>query len=367
MPDALRAALERRLERLWYGEASGDGPSVGPGAACGSPPGSAPGLADTLLLALFSPLATLVERGARRRRAAIERLPRPTRPAVVVVGNLVAGGTGKTPATIELARTLAARGWRVGIVARGYRARRDDARLVGADADAAEHGDEPVLLARATGLPVAAGRRRGDALALLAATHPALDVVLSDDGLQHASLPRTLEIAVFDARGAGNGRLLPAGPLREPLARARSLDALLLVGTDRRPCDTPAPAFRVDLHPARWRAVTGERAMTCEAFSEFARGQTAVALAGIARPGRFFDTLAALAISARALPLADHARLDAALLAGLDARLVLMTDKDAVKCRAFADERCWALELAARIDPAFVVWLEERLRGQPPA
>jgi tetraacyldisaccharide 4'-kinase len=283
---------------------------------------------------------------------------------VVVIGNLVVGGTGKTPATIALARTLAERGWRVAALAGGYRAARHDARPVAPGDDAAEHGDEAVLLAQATGLPVAAGRRRGEALALLEALRPAPEVVISDDGLQHPGLPRTLEVAVFDARGAGNGRLLPAGPLREPLAHAASMDALLLNGDAAAPLQGP-PCFRFCVEPTGFRALRDGRRLAPEAFASLAAGRPVAALAGIGQPARFFGTLRALGLSPAEHPLPDHARIDAGLLAALTEPLVVMTTKDAVKCAAIADDRCWALEVSARIDPAFYDWIEERLRGQP--
>ena len=344
---ALRTALERHLERLWYDPK--------------------PGLAERLARVLLAPASALAGRVARQRRAAIAGRPRPTGPPVVVIGNLVVGGTGKTPAVIALANAMTARGWRVGLLCGGYRARRQDARMVSAVSDADEHGDEAVLLARATRLPVAAGKHRDQALIVLKREYPGLQVVLSDDGMQHAPLARTLEVAVFDARGAGNGRMLPGGPLREPLAHAGSVDAIPLSGTDRMPCETPVPRFRVDLEPLAWRALLGAQTMSLTDFARHARSTPAVALAGISRPRRFFDLLARLGVDARPLPLGDHARLDADFLAGIDAPLVLMTTKDAVKCAAFADDRCWALETGARLDPAFVDWLEERLRGQPPA
>ncbi len=346
MSERLRAAIERRLLRLWFGD-----------------PRAAGNRGLSLLLA---PLQALVRRAAIARRRAIETAVPPARPRVVVVGNLVVGGTGKTPATIALARALSARGWRVGLLASGYRARRTEARLVPADGDPDELGDEAILLAAATALPVAAGRRRDEALRLLCGHHPELDVVLSDDGLQHPHLPRHLEIAVFDDRGAGNGRLLPAGPLREPLEHAGRMHALLLNGQARAPLPGP-PAFRFGVEPAGLRALRDGRALDAAAFVREAGGRRVAAIAGIAQPRRFFDALRTLGIGADERALPDHARIDAATLAAIDAPLVVMTSKDAVKCRRFADARCWALEVEARLDPAFVDWLEERLRGHPTA
>ena len=341
--ESLRAALERRLLALWFPQ---DTRRVQPAAG------------------LLAPLSALTARVARQRRAQVHRLPPTRRPAVIVIGNLVVGGTGKTPAVIALVRALSARGWHTAALAGGYRARRSDARLVRADDDADQQGDEAVLLAAATGVPVAAGRRRGQALALLEALDPPPQVVVSDDGLQHPGLARTLEIAVFDTRGAGNGRLLPAGPLREPLAHARTMDALLLNGDARAPIPD-LPAFRFQVAPEHFRHLRSGRVCTLAEFAALAKPRPLAALAGIGQPERFFSTLRNLGLSPGPHPLPDHARITSAMLTGIDAPLIVMTTKDAVKCAAIADDRCWTLEVSARIDPAFYDWIEERLRGQP--
>jgi tetraacyldisaccharide 4'-kinase len=351
----MRAALERRLLGLWF-----DGPAR-------------PG--DGLLRALLQPLAAITAAVSRKRRARVRRLPRPQRPAVIVVGNLLAGGTGKTPAVIALARALSARGWRVGLLARGYRAARDEPRLVDATSDASENGDEPVLLASATALPVAAGRRRAAALALLRREHAELDLVISDDGLQHVDLPRTMEVVVFDRRGVGNGRLLPAGPLREPIGHAHDMDAVLVNGDAPSPVSGPL-VFRFAVEPVSVRALGpgqidpdtgGSLVLSTADFVRRVAGRPIDALAGIGQPERFFEALRGLGLAIREHPLPDHARIDAATVAALDAPFVVMTSKDAVKCREFADDRCWALEVEARIDPAFVDWIEEWLRGSSTA
>jgi len=377
LAESPRALLERRLSRLWFGDPAEP--------------------ANRRLATLLAPLSALTGLVAARRRRRIRRLPAGHRPAIVVIGNLVVGGTGKTPAVIALAAELTRRGLRVGLLARGYRAARREPRIVAADADAAEHGDEAVLLARATGLPVAAGERRDAALALLEALDPAPDVVISDDGLQHRRLARSVEVAVFDARGAGNGRLLPAGPLREPLAHAAGMDAVLLNGDASLPqaLRAPAraagvPAFRFDLQPTTLRRLRAAPAagvpsprcgtlprdgirvevgdevadeLGADAFARLADGRSVDAIAGIAAPERFFATLRGLGLAIREHPLPDHATITPATLAALTAPLIVMTAKDAVKCRSFADDRCWELGVRARIDPGFVDWLEERLRG----
>ena len=344
------AALEARIRRIWFGPQRG---------------------LDGLAAALLRPLGLLVGAvaGARRRRIAQAKAApgRPHRPPVVVVGNLVVGGTGKTPLLIALVDALAARGWRPGVIARGYRSRAEGAapRRVGPDDDADAVGDEPVLVARRTGRPVAVGRDRAAALRLLVAGGDC-DVVLSDDGLQHARLPRDLELAVFDERGAGNGRCLPAGPLREPLHGTLLLDALVLNGRAAAAPIVHSRVFRFELAPTGVHALDGARRWTPAEFAAEVGDAPIDAIAGIGAPQRFFDTLEGLGLRARPHPLADHARIEPGLLAALPGRWIVMTEKDAVKCAGFdaaLRARCVALRVEAVADPALVDWLEDRLRG----
>lgn len=341
-----RDRLEASLHSLWYA--------------------SAPSPRQRLAAALLAPIGALTALVAARRRRAIARLPAPPVP-VVVVGNLVAGGAGKTPLVVALVEALGRHGWRPGVVASGYGARRGDARIVPADGDALEHGDEAVLLARRTGRPVAAGRARAEALRTLLDAHPEIDVVVSDDGLQHAHLARSVEIAVFDERGAGNGRCLPAGPLRAPLTQATSVDAIALNGEARAPLRHPRTfGFRIEAEC--FAALHGGRAPV--PADEFARGIGAhdvLAVAATGAPQRFFATLRALGIDARTLAFADHAVIDSRTLAGLEAACIVMTEKDAVKCAAWADARCWSLRVRAIPEPGFVEWLIETLHGRTPA
>lgn len=356
-----RAALERWLLTLWFG-----GRHVG---AAGRLAARCPG-------PLLRLLARLVARVAVRRRRRIDRRPDRTRPAVVVIGNLVVGGAGKTPVTIALAQALHARGFVPGVLARGYRASTDAARMVDPGQSAEQAGDEPLLVARATGCPVAVAADRAAALELLRARAPQVDVAIADDGLQHVALPRDVEVAVFDARGAGNGEVLPAGPLREPLSTLDALDAVLLNGTDRPPAPH-ARVFRSRLAPIGFRPVAraepqpaGSVAawpvqaglVSTQAFAERCRSARVVAVAGLGAPERFFATLRTLGIECvDAVALPDHAPLTAARLTALRADLVLMTEKDAVKCEAHADARCWALVVHAELDAAFVEFVAHRL------
>jgi tetraacyldisaccharide 4'-kinase len=384
LAEALRGWLERRLLRLWFGP---------------------PSPADHLLVALLAPLSLVVGWVARARRRRIDLAKRggarvapvgagastkPTGPTtargrpvptvpVVVVGNLVVGGTGKTPLLVALVEALRKRGFRPAVIARGYRrgaqaSQAGSVTLVDAQDDASRVGDEPLLVARRTGVPVAVGADRGAALSAVLAGSDC-DVVLSDDGLQHEGLRRDIELAVFDRRGAGNRECLPAGPLREPLSSLERIDAVVLNGEGT---IAPAPhprTFRFRIAPATFMGLDG-RSWTPSAFAALLRqagtdeARRVTAIAGIGHPQRFFDTLCDLGIGARPVPLADHARIDPRWLAGLPGHWIVMTEKDAVKCVQFdlaLRSRCVALRIDALVDHALIDWLEGRLRGQPPA
>ncbi|MCX7230793.1 MAG: tetraacyldisaccharide 4'-kinase [Burkholderiales bacterium] len=321
-----------------------------------------------LLLAPLGAVVGAVAAGRRRQIAQDKAQPRPAgQPKVVVVGNLVVGGTGKTPLLIALSAALAARGWRPGVIARGYRGRAEGEapRRIGPTAVAAEVGDEPLLVAQRTGRPVVIGRDRGAALRTLLEGDDC-DVVLSDDGLQHVGLRRDIELAVFDARGAGTGRCLPAGPLREPLRGALLLDAVLLNGRSAPPPIVHSRVFRFEVVPTAFVALDGSERWTPAGFAAAADGMLLDAIAGIGAPQRFFDTLDSLGLQARQHPLPDHAPIDPGWLAALPGTFLVMTEKDAVKCAAFDPAllaRCVALRVEAVPEPALVDWLEDRLRG----
>jgi tetraacyldisaccharide 4'-kinase len=282
---------------------------------------------------------------------------------VVVVGNITVGGSGKTPLVAALIRALVQRGFHPGVVSRGYgRDRVDDAPiLVDAHDDPRRVGDEPLLLARA-GCIVAVARDRVAAGHALLARHPQCNVIVADDGLQHYRLGRTVEIAVVDAaRALGNGWLLPAGPLREPAARLDEVDAVVTLVTDTtRPASMHAHEFTMTLSAGEFvRVASPETTAPASAFL----GEGVHAAAGIGDPARFFAQLDALGIRANAHPFPDHHRFTASDLAFAGARAVLMTEKDAVKCEAFADERWWYLPVRAKIDDALVALIEKRIRG----
>jgi len=249
---------------------------------------------------------------------------------VVVVGNLVAGGAGKTPTTIALVELLRRAGRRVGIVSRGYGGDAAGVLEVRHDTSPAQSGDEPLLLRRRTSAPVFVGRDRVGAARALLAAHADVDVVVSDDGLQHRRLGRDVQIVVFDERGAGNGWMLPAGPLRGPLPASIGMRDLVLYNAPRATTHLPGHIVErrlagvVEL-AAWWRGEAPAR-RSLEAL----KGRTLIAAAGIARPDRFFTALGDAGLTIEPVPLADHASF-ARLPWPRNAPDVIVTEKDAVK------------------------------------
>jgi tetraacyldisaccharide 4'-kinase len=267
---------------------------------------------------------------------------------VVVVGNITVGGTGKTPLVLWLTDRLQERGRRPGIVTRGYGGVQR-VREVTPDSDPAVAGDEPVLLARRSGVPVFAGRRRPEAAHALLAAHPDRDVIVTDDGLQHYALARDVEIAVVDAeRGFGNGWLLPAGPLREPIARLRSVDAIVVNG-EREAVAAGVPQFSMRLDGESFHNLLNPAFRKTPAEL---KGLPAHAIAGIGNPHRFFTRLQRMGLTFSAHPFPDHFPFEAGDLGFAGEKAVLMTEKDAVKCAAFARENWWFLPVEAEVDRA---------------
>lgn len=275
--------------------------------------------------------------------------------AVIVVGNLVVGGTGKTPLVLWLAAMLKKSGRKPGIVSRGYRGSATAPMAVTAASPVDLVGDEPLLLARAGGCPVWIGRERAVAALGLLAAHPECDVLILDDGLQHYHLARDIEIAVEDERGAGNGLLLPAGPLREPLSRP--VDAWVV---NSAPPGVHNPSFRMDLRGDCFRRVAAPReSMPAAALAR----KKLHAVAGIGNPMRFFDHLARLGLVTVNHAFPDHHPYTASDLDFGDCEALLMTEKDAVKCEAFAREHWYALQVEAELAPAFFDFILAKLNG----
>jgi tetraacyldisaccharide 4'-kinase len=271
---------------------------------------------------------------------------------VLVVGNRIVGGAGKTPVTIALVEALRARGWHPGVVSRGYGRRgADRVRAVQADDDARDSGDEPLLIHRRTGVPVWVARRRAEGARALRAAHPEVDLIVCDDGLQHLALARDAELVVFDERGAGNGRLLPAGPLREPLAVPGSAPCWVLYNAVAPSTPLPgalaARGLGEALPLADWWAGRTAGARPVAALAADAGPDGLHALAGLAHPERFFTALAEAGAPVTGLPQADHAALDPAPWSE-GVRTLLVTEKDAVKLEP---------QRVARQRPATAVWV----------
>jgi len=267
---------------------------------------------------------------------------------VVVVGNLTVGGTGKTPLVAWIASRLAAVGLRVAIISRGYGGRARGVTRVTIHSRPSEVGDEPLMLARSAQATVFIGRDR--VAAARAAAAEKTDVIVSDDGLQHLALVRECEIVVIDGqRGFGNGCLLPRGPLRESPRRLRRVNAVVVNGPVTAP-DFSLPRvvtstrFSMYMRPGDARPVAGSGAL--RALSSF-RGRGVHAVAGIGNPQRFFDTLRQSGLTVYEHPMPDHHAFKPGDLNFGDDLPVLMTEKDAVKCAAFADARCWYVPVTA--------------------
>jgi tetraacyldisaccharide 4'-kinase len=276
---------------------------------------------------------------------------------VVVIGNLTVGGTGKTPLVLALALALRGKGLHPGIVTRGYGGARFGPRPVRAGDQAERVGDEPLLLAERSGCPVWIGADRAAAGRALCAAEPECDIILCDDGLQHYRLQRDIEIAVEDERGLGNGLLLPAGPLREPADRR--VDAAVVNGRAPRP-----GAFAMRLVPVGLFQVGVEGARLERGAL---KGKRLHAVAGIGNPERFFDTLSRMGLEFSAHPFPDHHAFRASDLDFEDCDFVLMSEKDAVKCRRFGRRDLVALRVDAEMDPALTKLIVERIHGRAPA
>jgi tetraacyldisaccharide 4'-kinase len=381
--DRSRSRLSATIEALWYGPPSERSqPPVGAAAEdplqarffrthlFGAP------LFRALLLLLLLPLTILTALISRHRFSQIQtakkarheqRAMRP--PPVVIVGNLLAGGTGKTPVVIAIARALQARGWQTGLIARGAGASlaANDAKAFLNPPDFRMAGDEATLMARRAACPIAIGRQRAQALQKLLVAAPTTEIIISDDGLQHRGLPRDLELIVFDQRGLGNGHLLPAGPLREPPLHGLQSDAVLLRDGAPDPIGHPT-RFAVATRVVGWWSFNApDRHLPDSALLEWIRGRRTTVVTGIARPERFFDRLREIGLQFDAIALADHAPIDLVWLRDLPADCILMTEKDAVKCEKTADPRIRVLRIEAVIPPSLIDFIEERLFGRPTA
>ncbi len=327
---------EQRLLETWYGERP-------------------PGLLLSALERVYSGVAA-----ARRRRAR----PDPDlegRP-IVVVGNITAGGTGKTPLVIRLCELLAAEDIPAAVVSRGHGRSGSGAVSVGANTPAEEGGDEPLLIARRCGVPVYVDADRE--AAARAAFEAGAAVVLSDDGLQRLTLPRCMELCVVDAvRGFGNGRQLPAGPLREPIERLDAVDWIISNGDPGLldlPSELESRVVRMQLAPTTLRRLGASEALPADQITAAMEGRPVTAVAGLGHPERFFTTLEHLGLSGfdrKAFP--DHHAYTDSDFEGIEGA-IMMTAKDAVKCEKLALEDAWCLEVGARLPPEWErQWIDQ--------
>lgn len=316
------------------------------------------------LACLLFPAALLLGAVSRLRRAlyrsglpARQRLPVP----VVVVGNIHVGGVGKTPLTLYLLRALREAGFTPGVISRGYGRKGRGISAVHASSSAAEVGDEPLFLHRASACPVFVGSDRAEAGRSLLCAHPDVDILLSDDGLQHYRLARDVELCVLDGfRGWGNGWLLPAGPLREGRERLNSVDALIVHGEE-----APLPGLPDDKPRFRMRLQAGEihrlGLPDTPVGLDALRGRRLLAVSAIGDPARFHRTLEQLGLSFETRSFPDHHAYEAGDL-DTSADLILMTEKDAVKCRGLDDGKIHVLPVTAIVEPDLGRWLLNRLR-----
>ena len=301
------------------------------------------------------PLSVVFAIAVRLRRILYQlRLLRSKHPGlpVIVVGNLTVGGSGKTPLVLWIAEFLKGKGWSPAIVARGYGAKLDAPRAATVAGEPAQVGDEPIVLSRRSGCPVWVGADRVAVIATLREQHPEVNIVILDDGLQHYRLRRDIEIAVVDARGFGNGFMLPAGPLREPRSRLASVDAV--VSHD----NASVQGFRMSLAGETLHRMTDSRdRRPLAAFT----GQQVHAVAGIGDPNRFFLHLVKRGLKVLPHPFPDHYAFSPQDLQFGDSQAVLLTEKDAVKLRHVAAPHWWVLPVTAKLDPAFGEWLLAKL------
>lgn len=327
-----RRPLEQLAEHIWYG---------------GSP-----------LSWLLLPLSWLTAMVSRRRRRAYLAGPGsllPARPIVLVVGNITVGGTGKTPLVIELAREFSGRGHALGVVLRGYGGEGSgEARLLKGDESSHEVGDEALVIKAATGLPVAVCAHRRKAVDLLHRDQ-GCELIISDDGLQHYAMPRHLEIMVMDGqRCLGNGRLLPAGPLREDSERLNSVDYVVTNGGD---CGFDG--VRMDVRPGRCQSLSTQEQRPLASFS----GQRVRAVAAVGNPRRFFDSLKQVGLTVEETPYPDHHAFRTEDFQFKESLPILMTAKDAVKCKGQGLSDAWVVGAEVDIPRGFIDQLDARIRS----
>jgi tetraacyldisaccharide 4'-kinase len=308
--------------------------------------------------------------------------PKPIAVPVIIVGNIRVGGTGKTPIVIALAQKLKELGWKPGIISRGYGAKAcNKPTSVASDSDPSIVGDEPVLIARRTDnqFPIWVYPKRKETIAALLKHHPEVNVLISDDGLQHAGLPRwpareggrDIEFVVRDGRGEGNCFLLPAGPLREPAGRDR--DATLMTANSSLKSVALDEYFQgrraFTLSPQLGLAYQLNRSsnqQNVESFAEQYLPKKITAVAALGNPQRFFDSLQKHGVVAKCIGLPDHSTYTETFFSKIDAKCILITEKDAVKCTGITDERIWVVPMSINIPDPLSEWMQSLLQRPDP-
>lgn len=280
---------------------------------------------------------------------------------VIVVGNINVGGTGKTPLVIWLAGQLQIAGYTPGVISRGYGGNALQVQAVSTSSNPREVGDEPVLIAKSTGCPVYVSANRIEAGQALLQAHPECDVIISDDGLQHYRLQRDVEIAVVDgAIGLGNEALLPAGPLREPKARLSHVDAVVINGKLEKPLNVAGITLvEMRLESGNfYNLLDATKKCGPQAFAN----QQVLAIAGIGNPERFFQQLQHMGLYFQSKAYPDHYAFQSQDFEAVTDDIVLMTEKDAVKCQAFAKPNFWVLPVNAVIESDLMAIVLNKLR-----
>jgi tetraacyldisaccharide 4'-kinase len=300
---------------------------------------------------------------------------------VIIVGNIRVGGTGKTPIVIALAERLAQMGWKPGIISRGYGATSSTKPIqVNSNSNPSEVGDEPVLIAKRTQdqFPLWVHPKRVQSIRALLKQNPAVNVIISDDGLQHRALARwpareggrDIEFVVRDQRAEGNGFLLPAGPLREPASRER--DATLMTGMNSSASHSDEyflgrRAFTlISQLGAPYQLINPGNTRSLEAIADTYLPSKITAVAAIGNPGRFFDDLLKHGIAGKCIGLPDHSTFTPEFFTAINAECILITEKDAVKCTSMNDERIWVLPMSLELPNALADWLQSILQRPDP-
>ncbi|QWD62329.1 tetraacyldisaccharide 4'-kinase [Polynucleobacter sp. MWH-UH25E] len=302
---------------------------------------------------------------------------------IIIVGNIRVGGTGKTPIVIALAQQLSELGWKPGIISRGYGSSLQTSPLqVNTDSDPLVVGDEPVLIAKRTHnqFPIWVFPKRNDSIQALLKHSPEVNVIISDDGLQHRGLVRwpareggrDVELVVRDSRGEGNRFLLPAGPLREPATRER--DATLFTSLARDLKAAPSDEYFLGRRAfylssqlgTPYQLINPANTQSFEQIAEQFLPKNITAVAGLGNPNRFFDDIAKHGISSKNIPLPDHATFTPEFFNAIKAQCILITEKDAVKCSGISDERIWVAPMSLRLSENLMDWLQSILQRPDP-